>query len=95
MHAGIFNGPESTRVSSDADSVNGRVKNASRTLPGFTTVLGLCVLRIGTVLGLRLMTYNEYTSTDENAIEKRSVCLCVSSQLSGFVDWVKQPIRFN
>ena len=38
---------------------SGRVKNASRTLPSFTTVLGLCVLGIGTVLGLRLMTSRE------------------------------------
>ena len=57
---------------------NGRVKNASRTLPGFTTVLGFCVLGIGTALGLRLMTHNEYASTQvqtRTQIEKRPKCV--------------------
>ena len=74
MHPGKCNGSESTQVSSDADSVEWRVKNASRTLLGFTTVLGLCVLGMWTVLWLRLMTFNEYASTQvqtRTRIEKR------------------------
>ena len=40
MHAGIYKPTESTQVSSDADSVERRVKNAARTLPGLKSVLG-------------------------------------------------------
>ena len=44
--------------------------NAWRTLAGLKSVLGLCVLRIGTVLGLQLMTCHENAST-RMWIEKR------------------------
>ena len=61
---------------------NGEIEHASRTLPGFTTVLAWCVLRIGTVLGQRLMTFHESTSTrarTSTRIEKRPNGQCLQS----------------
>ena len=89
MHPGIFNGPESTQATSDAYLVERPVppthQEDFRVLQLYLT---WCVLRIGTVLGLRLMTCHENASTQvqitRTQIEKRPISLhvCLSVCLS-------------
>ena len=61
MHPGIFNGPKSTQVTSDASSVEWQFKNASRTLAGFTTALDL----------MRTLNWNGNWATTDDVSQER------------------------
>ena len=71
MHSGISNGPKSAQVTTDASSIEWPVEEHIRNTSGYLT---WCELWIGTVLGLRLMTFYENASTQvqkRTRIEKR------------------------
>ena len=82
MHPRIFTSPEHTSHLRCRLGETAGFKNAQRTRTGFTTVLGLYVLRIGTVLRLRLMTCYQNASTQvqtRTRIEKRPIYRATAS----------------
>ena len=76
MHPGIFNGPESTRVSSDADSMNEQFRERIENTSGFEVRTWLdAFLELEQYLGSNWWRVSSTREQTRTQIEKRSLAL--------------------